>query len=91
MSAVLESTYVDTAFDIGAQLCRDAIWSSGTCNWLGDSMEPILGEWRVVHRSFGPDFYLGTSGIAMFLARLARHVDEPLLRSTARGAVRHVL
>ncbi|HVR41698.1 MAG TPA: lanthionine synthetase LanC family protein [Thermoanaerobaculia bacterium] len=91
MSAIAEQTFVDTAFDIGAQLCRDAIWSNGECNWLGDSMDPILGEWRVVHRSFGPDFYMGTSGIAMFLARLSRYVDEPLLRSTARGAVKQAL
>lgn len=82
---------LDTAFDLGAQLCRDAVWSDGECNWLGDSMDPILGEWRVVHRSFGPDLYMGTSGVAMFLARLARYVDEPLLLSTARGAVRQAL
>ncbi|HWW62310.1 MAG TPA: hypothetical protein VN181_13140, partial [Thermoanaerobaculia bacterium] len=72
MSAIAEATFVDTAFDIGAQLCRDAIWSNNACNWLGDSMDPVLGEWRVVHRSFGADFYSGTSGVAMFLARLSR-------------------
>jgi lantibiotic modifying enzyme len=91
MSSVAQQTYLETAFEIGAQLCRDAIWSDGECNWLGDSMEPILSEWRIVHRSFRPDLYMGTSGIAMFLARLARYVDEPLLRSTALGAVRQAL
>lgn len=91
MSAVAETTHLDTAFQIGAQLCRDAIWSGGACNWLGDSMDPILGEWRVVHRSFGPELYSGTAGMAMFLARLSRFVDEPLLRATARGAMRQSL
>lgn len=84
-------TYAETAWTIGIQLCRDAIWSGRECNWLGDSMEGVLGEWRVVHRAFGPDLYSGTAGIAMFLARLARYADEPLLHATARGAIRNAI
>lgn len=91
MSAVApqQQTFAEAAWTIGMQLCRDAVWAGRECNWLGDSMEPVLGEWRVVHRSFGPDLYTGTAGVAMFLARLARYGDEPLLRSTARAAIRH--
>ena len=91
MSAVGTEAFAETAWTIGMQLCRDAVWSDGACNWLGDAMEPLFGEWRVVHRSFGPDLYSGTSGIAMFLARLSRYGDEPLLRTTARGAMRQAL
>lgn len=83
-----EALFLEAAFEIGARLCRDAIWDGGQCNWLGDAMEPHFGEWRVVHRSFGPDLYSGTAGIALFLGRLARFADEPLLLDTARGALR---
>ena len=63
--------FLDAAWSIGMRLCRDAIWDGDRCNWLGDSMEPHAGEWKVAHKSFGPELYSGTTGIALFLARLA--------------------
>ncbi|HEX3581828.1 MAG TPA: hypothetical protein VH087_08695, partial [Thermoanaerobaculia bacterium] len=64
--------FLDIAWSIGMRLCRDAIWDGDRCNWLGDSMEAHAGEWKVAHKSFGADLYSGTSGIALFLARLYR-------------------
>lgn len=83
--------FLETAWRIGAQLCRDAIWDGDRCNWLGDSMELAFNQWQVVHKSFGPDLYNGTSGIALFLARLHRYRPDPLLADTARGAIRQAL
>ncbi len=79
--------YLETASRIGARICRDAIWSSGRCNWLGDSMEKLDGSWKVAHRAVGPDFYGGTSGIALFLDRLYTLAGETLFRETAEGAI----
>jgi lantibiotic biosynthesis protein len=79
--------YLETASRIGARICRDAIWSGGRCNWLGDSMEKLDGSWKVAHRALGPDFYGGTSGIALFLDRLHVLTGEKLFRETAEGAV----
>jgi len=79
--------YLETADRIGARICRDAIWSTGRCNWLGDSMEKLDGSWKVAHRALGPDFYGGTSGIAFFLHRLHILTGEPLFRETAEGAI----
>ncbi len=81
--------YLETASRIGARICRDAIWSGGRCNWLGDSMEKLDGSWKVAHRALGPDFYGGTSGIALFLDRLHALTGEKLFRETAEGAVFH--
>ena len=83
--------FLDVAWSIGTRLCRDAIWDGNRCNWLGDSMEAHAGEWKVAHKSFGGDLYSGTSGIALFLARLHRMRPDPLLAQTARGAIAQAL
>jgi lantibiotic modifying enzyme len=83
--------FLDVAWSIGMRLCRDAIWDGDRCNWLGDSMEAHAGEWKVAHKSFGPDLYSGTIGIALFLARLHRMRPDTVLAQTARGAIRQAL
>lgn len=83
--------FLEAANAIGADLCRDAIWDGQRCNWLGDSMEFVLGSWQIVHRSFGPDLYGGTSGIGLFLARLYQATGTNIFRTTALGAVEHAL
>jgi lantibiotic modifying enzyme len=83
--------FLDVARSIGARLCRDAIWDRDRCNWLGDSMEAHAGEWKVAHKSFGPDLYSGTSGIALFLAQLHRFRPDEVVAQTARGALRQAL
>jgi len=83
--------FLDVAWSIGMRLCRDAIWDGDRCNWLGDSMEAHAGEWKVAHKSFGPDLYSGTIGIALFLARLHRMRPDSVLAQTARGAIRQAL
>jgi lantibiotic biosynthesis protein len=81
-----EARFLEAADRIGARLCRDAIWAGGRCNWLGDAMEFAEGRWQVVHRSFGPDLYGGTSGIALFLARLYSFTGDAIFRKAAEGA-----
>jgi lantibiotic modifying enzyme len=84
-----DEEFLDVAALIGRRLCRDALWASERCNWLGDSREFIDGIWTVGHRSLGPDLYQGTSGIALFLAALYRLSPEPVLRATTLGALAH--
>jgi lantibiotic modifying enzyme len=79
--------FLKAADSIGARLCRDAVWDHERCNWLGDSMEFVLNRWSVTHKSFGPDLYSGTAGIALFLAELFEFTGEPLFRATAEGAI----
>lgn len=81
-----EAKYLEVADRLGARLCRDAIWSGSRCNWLGDSMEFIESRWQVTHRSFGPDLYNGTSGIALFLTYLFACTEEKIFKKTAQGA-----
>jgi lantibiotic modifying enzyme len=83
------SQWTETAAAIGARLVAGALWHEDRCTWLGDAMEYVDGDWRVVHRTCGVALYDGTSGIALFLARLYQATGDPLVRATARGALRH--
>lgn len=63
--------FLEAAERIGRRLCRDALWSEGHCTWLGWSMEPHAGQWLPVFRNTLTSLYDGTTGIGLFLARLA--------------------
>lgn len=84
-----DASYLDAAVAIGERLAGEALWSGARCNWLGDAMEFVDGDWHVVHRSCGVSLYDGTSGIALFLARLlaATGSNDPVLHATAEGAL----
>jgi lantibiotic modifying enzyme len=83
--------FVETAVSLGAKVCRDALWASNRCNWIGPIMEPLGGRWRQVYKVFGPDFYGGTSGIALSLATLYQVSNERVFKQTALGALRHAM
>lgn len=83
--------YLDVAARIGLRLCRDAIWWDGHCNWMGWMIEPHGGQWISVHRAMSSLVYDGTAGIGLFLARLSRYVDDPILHTTAKGALGQAL
>jgi lantibiotic biosynthesis protein len=82
------SAFLDTAFAIARRISRDAIWSDGCCNWVGPFMDTFQ-VWDVRQKSFGPEIYSGTAGVALFLALAAEATDDRLLRKTAKGAARH--
>jgi type 2 lantibiotic biosynthesis protein LanM len=86
-----DERFLSVADRIGARLCRDAVWADTRCNWVGDSMELVDNKWQVAHRSFGPDLYGGTSGIALFLGRMFALNKEREFCRTAKAAVRQAL
>jgi len=83
----MKPTYLDIAGRIAARLCRDALWSRGRCNWTAD----FLDDGGVAHGALGPNLYAGTSGIALFLSRMASATGERIFRLTAEGALRQAL
>ena len=83
--------FLDAASRIGRRLCRDAVWSEGRCNWLGWAMEPHGGHWVSAYRAMGVSVYDGAAGIGLFLARLARLDDDPIVATTAVGALAQAL
>ena len=85
------SKFLEAADAIGARLCRDALWAGDRCNWLGDAMEFVESRWQVVHRTFGPDLYGGTSGIALFLAYLFHCTQEKAFKKASMAAARCAL
>ena len=83
----MNPNYPDIAGRIAARLCRDALWSRGRCNWTADFSE----DGGIAHGALGPNLYAGTSGIALFLARMASVTGERIFRLTADGALRQAL
>ena len=84
--------FLEVAEFLGARLSRDAIWAGNRCNWFGLNVTELrTGVPVVAHRMCGPDYYSGTSGIAVFLAHLYAATGEKVFRSTAEGAIRHAL
>jgi lantibiotic biosynthesis protein len=85
------SKYLEAADRIGAQLCRDALRDGSRANWMGDMKEYVGNAWVTAFRVMGPDLYSGTSGIALFLARLHKLTGEKLHRSTAEAGAAHAI
>ncbi len=83
----MNTEYLQIAHQIGARLCRDALWSLGRCNWIGHYLD---GE-TLACGALGPEIYSGTSGIALFLWRLAEATGDRIIRVTAEGALRQAL
>jgi lantibiotic biosynthesis protein len=82
--------FLAAADKIGTQLAREAVWDGKRCNWIGNHMEVISSRWVLTTRSFGPELYSGTAGIALFLGHLYRCTGERIFRVIAEGAIEHV-
>jgi lantibiotic biosynthesis protein len=89
--APAEARLFEAAASIGDRLASDAIWHDGRCTWFGDAVQHVNGDWQVVHRSCDGDLYEGTSGIALFLARLWLETGDGSHRRAAIGGARHAL
>jgi hypothetical protein len=88
--------FLRVAEEIGRNLSAKALWHGDSCNWMGSAPAGTLnpdGRSARVFAALGPDLYLGTSGIALFLASLwaATGGDDRRLERTATGAMRHAL
>ena len=91
MTATYEITAdaaLDVAERIGYGIARRALWAGERCTWL-DAVPAMPGMNPATSTTSGAEPYGGTSGIGLFLAQLAARVDEPLLKKTALGALRH--
>jgi lantibiotic biosynthesis protein len=83
--------FLDASARIGRRLCRDAIWASGRCNWLGWAMEGRGRRPVAAYRAMSASLYDGTAGIGLFLAQLARITQDPIVRATAEAALAQAL
>jgi lantibiotic modifying enzyme len=85
------TVFFDTAWNIGMELVRDAIWDNDRCTWQGASMEPVEGKFTATIRTFKADMYSGTSGITFFLSALYSVKKDELLKHTIEGAINHCI
>ena len=84
------SVALATGIAIARELAADAVWSGEACAFHGAAPASRLGL-PAMHRSFGGDYYEGSAGIARFLALATAFAEDPALRTTTLGAIRHAL
>ena len=85
---------LETAFDIGLRLARDAIHAQGVCTWLGERLSDgreMTAQHRRSYSALGSDLYGGASGVGLFLAELVTVTADEGCRRAAGGAARHAL
>lgn len=85
--------FLRAAHTIGRELCREAFWHEGWCNWLGvEPRDPSApAHHGMTYVSLGPELYGGSSGVALFLAELAVASGDEEARRTALGAIRQAV
>lgn len=85
--------HFDAAVRIASRLAQQAIWHEDRCNWVG--FQPlersVTPQSNATLSALGPDFYSGTSGVALFLGELCAVTGDAELRRTALGAIRQAL
>ena len=80
--------YINTAFSIGAQLAREAVWHNNACNWVGPSLEFIDNRFQVVEKALAADRYSGIAGVALFLAELYGYTNDQVILNTLTGSLK---
>lgn len=85
---VREDRFLMTAYEIGRELCRQAIYFDGRCNWMGTSAKDVDNK---TYCTLTPELYAGTSGVALFLAELYELTGDPTLKRTSLAAIRQAL
>ena len=80
-----------TAIKIGMRLAQSAYWSGDSCNWVAEknpwASVRMGGMHPVTYEALNVDIYGGTSGVALFLAELAKLCGIELVARSARGAM----
>jgi len=90
MNSMTKTQFSEVAWRIGSQLMQETIWHNDACNWLGYWIVPSNGKYVPQMKSFGPDIYSGTSGIALFLSALHSETEDMVLLKTIKGAVKQI-
>jgi lantibiotic modifying enzyme len=90
MNQTNKNNFLETAWDIGCHLMKNSIWHNKSCTWQGYSFEPLDGSYQPVIKTFGPDVYSGTAGIALFLTALYTERKDSVLLKTIEGCIEQI-
>jgi len=90
VKSITKTQFSEVAWRIGSSLMKDSIWHNDACNWLGYWVAPSNGKYEPQMKSFGPDLYSGTSGIALFLSALYKESGDIIILKTINGAIKQV-
>jgi hypothetical protein len=83
--------FVPMAVSVGDRLVRNSIWHENHCTWIGAADAEFSRPLEASYGTLAPDFYAGTSGIAVFLAELHSFTQHEGAKRCAVGAIRQAL
>jgi len=82
---------LEAAERIGRRFVDEAVWDGDLCNWISPTPTDLSVRSPATYDALKADLYNGTSGVAMFLARLYAAAGDEAVRRTAMGAIRQAL
>ena len=71
---------------IADNICQQALWLDGRCNWTGVFCHSQIANAEVVLRALPSNFYSGSAGVAFFLSAMFETFPKEIYRNTALGA-----
>jgi lantibiotic biosynthesis protein len=80
------SAFIHTAKKIADDLCNQAYWHEGKCNWTGIFHHSQIANSEILLRALPSNFYEGSAGIAFFLSAMYDTFQEDIYKKTAVGA-----
>ena len=84
--------FLDIAHRIGTRIVAHAGWDGAACTWQIMTVDYARPESKEpVPAVADGSIYQGTAGIALFLAALYPHTQDPDVQRTAEGAVQYAL
>ncbi|MDQ6815724.1 MAG: hypothetical protein M3040_18490 [Bacteroidota bacterium] len=86
-----KTQYLQAAFTLACTICRDAIWSNKSCNWIGNTNEDFYGMPKNYAKALGTNFYDGTAGVAFFLTAMLQLQKNTVIEKTVAGAFQQII
>lgn len=71
---------------IADDICQQALWLDGRCNWTGVFYHSQIANAEVVLRALPSNFYSGSAGVAFFLSAMFETSPKEIYKKTALGA-----
>ena len=85
------SKYIDAAFRIGIDICKQGLWNKDRCHWISSNNPIEKKSNNTIYNHLDTDFYNGTSGISYFLSELYLATKDGIVKKYLEGSLNKLL